>query len=354
MHAVGQYRFSNLHIDVARNSTDDFNLFHDSKKWSMIRGNPYRGPIILGFQVESLVEDTVTEYRMVHDEEKVIAEHGLHFSNYQVTFASAVKPGQSVEVEIKESRFTAEPAAVLSNRFVVKADGTLALIGLKKETTAPLYLAHADFSRAGDLRMLSDRSYVSNGFFLKRKFMIVGNAKNFLCGSLRDQTRYFDELQEKVIFPEMFPCALLSSALLEKARNVRHDFAGNPMVYTSHKISIDRRYLAQLKSNDALHILVRPAESSAENDFGSLSAAPLDYECYGVISGNNAVLFRALISLLPLETICRAMEKRYGMKEHSNSWDAIGAGGSPAGKADPASSQQKNRPVPLRRRSNTN
>lgn len=335
MHAVGQYMFSNLHIDVARNSTDDFNVFHDSTKWSMIRGNPYRGPIILGFQVESLIEDAVTEYRMVHDEETVIAEHGLHFSNYQVTFASAVRPGQSVEVEIKESRFTAEPAAILSNRFVVKADGTLALIGIKKETTAPLFLAHADFSRVGDLRMLPDRSYLSNGFFLKRKFMIVGNAKNFLCGSLRDQTRYFDELQEKVIFPEMFPCALLSSALLEKARKVRHDFAGNPMVYTSHKISIDRRYLAQLRSNDALHILIRSAENGTENDFGRPSTAPLDYECYGVVSGDNAVLFRALISLLPLETICRAMEKRYGITEHTNSRDAIGAGGRPRRKSGP-------------------
>ena len=25
--------FNQLHIDVARNATDDFNLFHDSKKW---------------------------------------------------------------------------------------------------------------------------------------------------------------------------------------------------------------------------------------------------------------------------------------------------------------------------------
>ena len=29
--------FNQLHIDVARNATDDFNLFHDSKKWQYIK-----------------------------------------------------------------------------------------------------------------------------------------------------------------------------------------------------------------------------------------------------------------------------------------------------------------------------
>ena len=106
--------------------------------------------------------------------------------------------------------------------------------------------------------------------------MTTSNAKNFLCGSLRDQAQYFDELQDRVSFPEMFSCALLSNALLEKALKFHHNFECNPMVYTSHKISIDRRYLAQMKSNDALHILIRPTEDCAEHDFGYLKATPLD------------------------------------------------------------------------------
>lgn len=78
------------------------------------------------------------------------------------------------------------------------------------------------------------------------------------------------------------------------------------MVYTSHKISIDRRLLAGLKSNDALHILIKPSENSAEHDFGEASATALDYECYGLVD-DNAMLFRALISLTPLELIRQSL-----------------------------------------------
>ena len=138
--------------------------------------------------------------------------------------------------------------------------------------------------------------------------MTTSNAKNFLCGSLRDQTEFFDEIQDKVIFPEMFPCALLSSALLEKALKKRHDFEKNPMVFTSHKISVDRRLLAQLKSNDALHILIKPTDDSAEHDFGESFATALDYECYGLVGKCNAILFRAIISLSPLELIVQSLQ----------------------------------------------
>ena len=86
MNAVSQDTFSSLHIDIARNSTDDFNLFHDSKRWRRISGNPFNGQILLAFQIESLIEGKVAEFRRLHEEEKLIAEHGLHFSNYQFTF----------------------------------------------------------------------------------------------------------------------------------------------------------------------------------------------------------------------------------------------------------------------------
>lgn len=301
-----QDSFSLLHIDVARNSTDDFNLFHDSKNWSQINGNPFNGPIMLSFQLESVIEGKIAEFRRQHDEEKIIAEHGLNFSNYQFSLPSVVKPGQVLEVEIKASQFKTDPSPMLSNRVTVKANGYLALFGYKKETTAPLYLPDADFSRMAELKIQPDRCFLSNGYFLKRKFMMTSNAKNFLCSSLRDQTLYFDELQDKVIFPEMFPCALLSSALLEKALKWAHDFERNPMVYTSHKISIDRRLLAKLKSNDAVHVLIKPAENCAEHDFGDLKATPLDYECYGLVNINNDVLFRALISLVPLALIAKS------------------------------------------------
>ncbi len=299
--------FTQLHIDIARNSTDDFNLFHDPWKWHHINANPFNGPITLGFQLESLIEGKVAELRQKSDEAHLITEHGLNFSNYQFSFINVIKPGQTVEVEIKESQFKTEPSPCLSNRIIVKADGKLALTGHKKETAEPMFLSGLDLSRVGELKIQPDRCFLNNGYFLKRKFMMNSNAKNFLCASLRDQTLYFDELQDKVIFPEMFPCSLLSSALLEKALKWLHDFERNPMVYTSHKISIDRRFLAKLRSNDALHILIKPTENCAEHDFGDLQARPLDYECYGFFNSSNDLLFRALISLVPLELISKAM-----------------------------------------------
>ena len=48
----GPLVFSQAHIDVARNSTDDFNPFHDPLRWQRIEGNPFGSPIALGFQLE--------------------------------------------------------------------------------------------------------------------------------------------------------------------------------------------------------------------------------------------------------------------------------------------------------------
>lgn len=285
--------FEQIHIDVARNATDDFNLFHEPVKWQQIDNNPFAGPIVLGFQLESLLESRIKQFRLDNGETALLEQYGLRFSNYQFTFANAVKPGQFVEIDIKKSQFKADAEApVLSNRVAVKSDGTLALTGYKKESQTPLYLADADFADFGNLRNFPDRSFLSgNGFFLKRKFMNVSNAKNFLCGSLIDQTLYFDDLEEKTVFPEIFVCSLVSCALLEKAWVEHHDFKKDPMVYAAHKISVDRDRLAQLKSNSCLHLLVKELEDE-----------PFTYRCFGLIE-DNRILFRAIIALMPLKQI---------------------------------------------------
>jgi hypothetical protein len=100
--------FNQIHIDVARNATDDFNLFHDSKKWLRINHNPFKGPIVLGFQLESLIEHKVLLYRQLHNENKLIGDKNLRFSNYQFSFVNAVKPGQSVSIDIKASQLKEE------------------------------------------------------------------------------------------------------------------------------------------------------------------------------------------------------------------------------------------------------
>lgn len=297
--------FQQIHIDVVRNATDDFNLFHDPDKWSRIRQNPFLGPIALGFQLESLIEHSMRHYRKNNDEEQSINQHRLRFSNYQFTFAHAVKPNQAINIDIKKSQFKLEPEIILSNRISVKCDKKLALMGYKKESQYPLFLKDNDLNYLPNLRDQQDRCFLAQypKLFLKRKYLNVSNAKNFLCGSLANQNDYFDELTDTVYFPEIFPCSLISCALLEKALFEKHDFEKKPMVYTSHKISVDKLLLSQLKSNDVLNILVEKVTPEATS--GLIEDNQLvDYHCYGLLE-SNAVLFRAIISLCPLAAILK-------------------------------------------------
>ncbi|MDI1231310.1 MAG: hypothetical protein PSU93_09195 [Methylobacter sp.] len=301
--------FHQIHIDVARNATDDFNLFHDRNRWRRINHNPFKGPIALGFQLESLVEHKVFLHRRLHNENLLISDNNLHFSNYQFSFVNAVKPGQEILIDIKKSQFKQDPETMLSNRITVKSGGALALLGYKTESKFALFLPNPHIPQCGVLNQYPDRSFISgSSFFLKRKFITTSNAKNFLCGSLVDQDAFFDHFNNKAVFPEIFPCSLISSALLEKAVIEKHDFERNPLVYMSHKISIDRSYLALLKSGDALYILIRqiPPEERKEG-IGHAIESPYHYECYGLME-DKTILYRALISLAPLEQILNTLK----------------------------------------------
>ncbi len=308
-------QFNQIHIDVAHNATDDFNLFHDSQQWSRIQQNPFHGPIALGFQIESLIENPILQHRQIHNELEFIQKQQLQFSNYQFNFANAIKPAQNISINIRNTQTSKDgETPFLSNRVSVKADNQLALIGFKKETAQPLFLPETNpDSFPEQLSHQSDRDIldiVLNGqdkiFFLKRKFMNVSNAKNFLCGSKVDQRMFFDELRNRYQFPEIFPCVFISCALLEKFLLKKLDFERSPMVYGSHKISVNRTVLAQLKSNDRLHILIHLTRSDSKPDSENQSQM---YECYGLIHNNN-ILFRALVELIPLQAILENLKNK--------------------------------------------
>jgi hypothetical protein len=135
-----------------------------------------------------------------------------------------------------------------------------------------------------------------------------GSVKNFLSGSLAEQSDYFDELAHVAHYPEIFPCSLSSGALLEKAQLENHDFKLNPMVYTSHEISVDRQYLSQLKNNDRLHILVKQLPETSDNTLNHTSILQRTYQCYGLLE-NNEVLFRITMNLVPLKEILKNLRK---------------------------------------------
>ncbi len=88
--------------------------------------------------------------------------------------------------------------------------------------------------------------------------MIVGNAKNFLSSAFAEQSEYIDEFIDKVNFPKMYPLSLISSAMLERSQAFGQDLIEEPMIYTYHRLSIDREVLQSLKSTHSLNILVSP------------------------------------------------------------------------------------------------
>ena len=297
------FTFDQIHIEVARNASDDFNLFHDKHKWLQITHNPFKGPIVLGFQLNTLIEYQMRLYREAHHENKIIDENKLRYSNYQITFVNAVRPGHPIELEIRKTLIKTIPSLTLGNRISVKSDNRTVLLGFKKETQEALVLPDTDLSSLPDLNEIKDRTTIPNSsYFLKRKYLNNGNAKNFLSGSLVEQSDYFDELTHTANYPEIFPCSLTSGALLEKAQLENHNFKRNPMVYTSHEISVDRYCLLQLKNYDKLHFLVEQMPESSSNTLNNTNIMLRVYHCYG-LTKNQDILFRAKMSLAPLEEI---------------------------------------------------
>ena len=305
------YCYQQIHIDAARNATDDFNPFHDQKKWDRIHGNPFGMPIVLGFQIEALIEYLVTLFRQQTGEQTLIDEHKLNFSNYQFSFADVLRPGESFNVEIRKTINRISESGYLGNRIAVKKQGGLVLLGVQRESAVPLCMPEADFSQLENLDNAEDRSWVAqNRYFLKRKFMSTGHGKNFLAGSLVDQHYYFDEMEERVQFPAMFPSALLSCALLEQAKQDNYDFEVNPVVYTSHFISVDRRQLNTLKSNDRVYTLASVPETvPAGKGLGKKRFPQKLHRCFGLLSGNR-IVFRAEVVMAPLSAMLQAATEK--------------------------------------------
>ncbi len=305
------FKFDQIHVEVARNASDDFNLFNDKHKWLQITHNPFKGPIVMGFQLNTLIEYQMRLYRESHHENQIITENHLRYSNYQITFVNALRPAMPFALNIKKTLITTIPTLTLTNRVSIKeVNGKTILIGYKKETPTPLFLDDYDFSALPDLNTLPDKSLIpETDYFLKHKFLNNGNVKNFLSGSLAEQSDYFDEINHIAHYPEIFPCSLTSGALLEKAQQEQHDFKRNPMVYTSHEISVDRQHLSQLKNDDKLYILVKQHPESSQNTLNQTSIPVRSYDCFGLLA-NHAVLFRQRLNLVPLEEILKSLSHR--------------------------------------------
>ena len=291
-----------VHIDVARNATDDFNLFHDKKQWQQIIGNPFGGPIALGFQLECFIEDYIKQYRHQNDELKIIEQQQLKFSNYAFNFAGVARPKDNLTAIIKKSRISSDDKTVLSNRVVIKNEQGIVLIGFKSESNVPLFANEQGFSATLIAGGVLDRTTIGESeYFYKRKFTTNSNAKNFLTGSHVEQSNYFDEVNDKILFPETYCTSLISCALLERGKANGLDFKRNPMVYTSHKISVHSENVAKLRSDQQLHILVGPPNNNSVS-CSEQNSALVTHHCFG-LNQDNDLLFQGEIELAPLSYI---------------------------------------------------
>ena len=298
-----------LHIDVARNATDDFNPFHDPHRWQNIRDNPYAGPIALGFQLESLADYRIEQQRQTEAE----AEPHLAFSNYEFHFASALGPGEPFTVQVRQTQRKGEEQQVATNRVVLRrADGRPIMLGSRSDGPQPRFLPDWAPFAPDLLEGVPDRSFLADGaFFVKRKYLNTSNGKNFLLASLVDQYHYFDELAERVLFPPVFVASLLSCALLERGRAEGCDFEADPHVYVSHRISIDRRVQRQLRSNDRLDIIVAAPTSRNGQPVSSAQPGKRDtFVCHrcAVIAARRSLLLRCEVQTARLRDLLQSVD----------------------------------------------
>ncbi len=291
-------RFDQIHIDVARNATDDFNPFHDPRRWRNVLSNPFGSTIALGFQMEFLAADRVARTRR---EQGLAADApALAFGNYDFVFADALRVGEPFEVEVKPTVSRADGG--LSNRVVLRKEtGQLVLLGSQSESAEPRFLADVEPAGLPSLEQMPDRvNLAGTPYFLKRKFLNTANGKNFALGALCDPFDYFDELSERIHFAPLFTAALLSSALLEKGRSRGYDFEADPLVYTAHQVSVDNALQQALRSNHRLDILVEgPLPVPGGKGLGRSAVEQQAYHCFGLVHGRQ-VLFRARVLLAPL------------------------------------------------------
>lgn len=294
-----------MHIEAARNSTDDFNLFHDKNRWQKIKNNPFQGTIALGFQLGCFIEDQVNrshksaQQQLNHSDNTQANTPSLNFSQYEFTFAGSVKPGDNINLVVRDGRLsTISGVECFSNRIALKANGKTVLLGYKRQTSDHLVKGIYPLPNLTEVVHSQDRTFITTQqYFVKRKHMIVGNAKNFLTSSFAEQSEYIDEFIDKVSFPEMYPLSLLSSALLERAQAVGENLIEEPMIYVSHKLSIDKKRLSTLKSNDCLNILVSPPEKSDDKN-----STYVTHKCTCILS-TEEILFHAEIQLAPLASL---------------------------------------------------
>ncbi|MGB3725934.1 MAG: hypothetical protein WA981_09240, partial [Glaciecola sp.] len=259
------------------------------------------GPIALGFQLGCYIETQIDEVRQQTPNTAPNTEVNYLYSGYDMTFAGVVKPGDEISLRVKPGRSkNTDNGDVYSNRIMLMAHNTPVILGYKREYEHLPAMAFTDYPSKSDVSQLADRSFTQGQrFFVKHKYMIVGNAKNFLTSACAEQSHYIDEFEDKVNFPQMYPLGLISSALLERAQADNYDLKSNPMIYISHKLVIDKAQVLALRSNDRLIIVVSEQLSKQNSDKQQKVQHCIAY------ANSDQPLFYATVDLMPLSELLK-------------------------------------------------
>jgi hypothetical protein len=159
-------QFDQLHIDVARNATDDFNPFHDPHRWQNIQSNPYQGPIVLGFQLESLADYRIEQQRQ---SEQIPEPPSFAFSNYEFHFAAALRPGEPFTVQVRQTQHKGNGMPVATNRVLMRqAEGRPIMLGSRSDGPQPRFLPDWTPIAPDVLEHLPDRSFIARRFIVRQ------------------------------------------------------------------------------------------------------------------------------------------------------------------------------------------
>ena len=127
--------FKQLHVDVARNATDDFNPFHDPHRWHQIRDNPFGGPIVLGFQLAALADSLVQVKRETEPDDLGAKPR---YSSYEFRFAGALRPNESFTTQVRRTvRAQGEERAAVHRMIFRKQTGEPILLGSRSDSLRP-------------------------------------------------------------------------------------------------------------------------------------------------------------------------------------------------------------------------
>ena len=173
----------------------------------------------------------------------------------------------------------------------------LVLPGYQQESATPLYTPDADFLQHSSLDSAEDRSWIAqHRYFLKRKFMSTGKEKTLW--PVRWLISSMTSMKWKT------GCSFRRCSRLEQAKQDNYDFETNPVV-SSHLVTVDRRLLQTLKSNDCLHLLVTiPETVPAGKELGNKGFPQQLHRCFGLLTGNR-ILSRAEVAMHRWRRCCR-------------------------------------------------